>query len=547
MRAARPPAAIRPPGKVTMNKNDTIYLVSNGDFRDAPCEVCWPMQDATLKEVQKAFKKLGYKTEIATKYDKKKKHGFIRRQSEGAEVFSKIDSKAPVVIVLSCWAYAHHVCGPLQSHEGPKLLLGNFDGTWPGLVALLNHAGTLERLHVKHSRIWTDSFLKDDYFMEKLGEWCAKGEIKHATKHLTDADKAKVGAAADKLGKELAADIKKNRRIMGQLDPGCMGMLNAVMDPAHLGKIGLPIEYLNQSDLLAEMALVSDEEAQKYLNFLIKKGAWFDWGTDPSKNLVHSQVIEQMKMYAAACRFVARYGLSAIGIPYQLGLMRCCAASDLVEGMLNNMDRPDVKDPETKQVVKKGKAIPHFNEGDMGAGVPQLLMHDIYERKGMPTETTLHDVRWGREYDGKFVWVFLISGAAPPAHFGGWKKTKVFRQAAMYFPKGGGTCSGVSKPGVITWARCYEQFGELGMDVGRGEVLELPEEEVQDRLNKTTPVWPIANVHIPGYDRNEMMATHMSNHIVMGYGDILEELIATCRHLGIKTRICGDAGKELTK
>jgi L-fucose isomerase-like protein len=40
-------------------------------------------------------------------------------------------------------------------------------------------------------------------------------------------------------------------------------------------------------------------------------------------------------------------------------------------------------------------------------------------------------------------------------------------------------------------------------------------------------VWPIANVHIPGYDRNEMMATHMSNHIVIGYGDILEELIAT--------------------
>ena len=98
---------------------------------------------ATLKEVQKAFKKLGYKTEVATKYDPKKKHGFIRRQSEGAAVFSKIDPKAPVVIVLSCWAYAHHVCGPLQSHDGPKLLLGNFDGTWPGLVALLNHAGTL--------------------------------------------------------------------------------------------------------------------------------------------------------------------------------------------------------------------------------------------------------------------------------------------------------------------------------------------------------------------------------------------------------------------
>ena len=60
-------------------------------------------------------------------------------------------------------------------------------------------------------------------------------------------------------------------------------------------------------------------------------------------------------MYVAACRFMARYGLSAIGIPYQLGLVRCVPASDLVEGMLNNEDRPPVRDPETKQVVFAGR------------------------------------------------------------------------------------------------------------------------------------------------------------------------------------------------
>ncbi len=530
-----------------MKSDQTIHLISNGDFRDAACVACWPMQDATLKEVQRAFKKLGFKTQIDTPYNAKRKHGFITKQCEGTAVFSGIDPKAPVVIVLSCWAYAHHVTGALQSHQGPILLLANFDGTWPGLVALLNHAATLERLNVQHARLWTDEFTKDDYFMQKLGEWCKSGRIRHSEKHLTDAATLKVAPAADQFGKALAADIRKHRRIMGQFDPGCMGMLNGVMDPAKLGAIGMPVEYLNQSDLLAEMDLINDEEAQKHLNWLVKKGTWFDWGTDQFTDLVHSQVLSQMKMYSAACRFVARFGLSAIGIPYQLGLVRQCPASDLVEGMLNNTDRPAVRDPESKATVHPGQPIPHFNEGDMGAGIPQLLMCDIYKRKGMPAETTLHDVRWGREWEDKFVWVFLISGAAPPAHFGGWKHTKVFRQPAMYFPKGGGTCAGVSKPGVITWARAYERFGELGMDVGTGEVIAMPEAEVQDRLNRTTPVWPIANVHIPGYDRNEMMATHMSNHIVMGYGDILQELIATCRHLGIKTRVAGDAAKALAK
>jgi L-fucose isomerase-like protein len=528
-----------------MKKTDTIYLISNGDFRDSACEVCWPLQDKTLKDVQKAFKKLGYKTTVATKYDSKRKHGFITRQFEGTEVFSGIDPKAPVVIVLSCWAYASHVSGALQTHQGPILLLGNFDGTWPGLVALLNHSGTLARLNVKHSRVWSEAFMKDEWFMKKLGEWCKTGNVRHATNHLDDGEKLKLSPAANKFGKELAEDIRTNRRIMGQFDPGCMGMLNAVLDPAKTGAVGMPIEYLNQSDLLAEMDLVSDEEAQKCLNWLIRKGAWFDWGTDGFTDLVHEQVLEQMKMYVAACRYVPRYGLSAIGIPYQLGLMRQCAASDLVEGMLNNADRPPVKDPVTKQVVRKGQAIPHFNEGDLGSGIPQLLMNDIYERKGMPPETTLHDVRWGREWEDRFIWVFLISGAAPPAHYGGWKYTSVYRQPPMYFPKGGGTCSGVSKPGVITWARLHESFGELCIDCGTGEVVELPEAEVRERLEKTTPVWPIANVHIPGYDRQELMSTHMSNHITIGYGDILQELLATCRHLGIKTRVAGEVRKTL--
>ena len=174
-----------------------------------------------------------------------------------------------------------------------------------------------------------------------------------------------------------------------------------------------------------------------------------------------------------------------------------------------------------------------------------MLMREIYERKGMPAETTLHDVRWGREHEGKYVWVFLISGGAPAAHFGGWKNTHVHRQPALYFPLGGGTCSGVSKPGTITWARCWEAYGVMGMDLGTGEVVDLPEAELQERLRRTTPEWPIANVHIPGYGRDELMASHMSNHIVIGYGDILQELAATCRNLGMKVRIGGDAGKAL--
>jgi len=525
----------------------TVYLVSNGDLRQPACLNGWPLQKKTLAQVQKALKNLGYASEILPKFDAKRKHGFLSRQCEGTATFAKIDPNAPVIIVLNIWAYAHHVSGPLQTHRGPILLLANFDGTYPGLVALLNHSASLDRLSVKHSRLWSEGFSKDPFFMENLATWLKTGAIRHSMNHLTDASELKVSPAANALGKSLAESIRRERRIMGQFDPGCMGMMNAVMDPAKLGAIGMPVEYLNQSDLVAEMNLVSDQEAQKYLDYLLRKGARFHWGTNQFKDLVYDQVISQMKMYAAACRFVARYGLSAIGIPYQYGLVRCVPASDLIEGMLNNTDRPPVRDPETKQVVMPGAPVPHFNEGDIGAGVPQLLMKEIYTAKKMAPETTLHDVRWGGEYDGKFVWVFMISGGAPPAHFGGWKNTHVNRQPAGYFPLGGGTCSGVCKPGVFTWARFYEAYGEIGMDCGTGEMLDLPEAEVQRRLQATDPQWPIANAYIPGYGRNELMASHMSNHIVVGYGDILQELVALCRHLGIKTRVGGDAAQALKK
>jgi hypothetical protein len=528
-----------------VTREQKIYLLSNGDFRDSACETCWPKQKETLESVARAFDVLGYEVEALPKYDETTRHGFITRQCFGTEIFSKIDPGAPVVILLSIWAYAHHVASGLQTHKGPILLLGNFDGTWPGLVALLNHSATLSRLCVKYSRLWSENFTADQMFMDRLKSWCDTGAIEYDTSHLAAADTLRISPEADAFGKELAADIINKKRILGQLDPGCMGMLNALINPAKLGAIGMPIELLNQSDLVAEMATVPDKEAQGHLNWLVKEDTWFNWGVDQFEDLVHSQVLEQMKMYSAAARYAERFGLAAIGIPYQVGLVRCVAASDLAEGMLNNSERPDVVDPVSGKVIRSGKPIVHFNEGDVGSGVPQVLMNDIYERKNMAPETTLHDIRWGREYDGKFVWVLEISGGAPPAHFGGWSKTRVYRQPNMYFPLGGGSCSGVSKPGVITWARFYESFGEIGMDCGVGEVLPLDENEVQERLDKTTAEWPIANVYIPGYDRDQCMSTHMSNHITIGYGDILQELIATCNHLGIPTRIGGDVKDTL--
>jgi len=145
------------------------------------------------------------------------------------------------------------------------------------------------------------------------------------------------------------------------------------------------------------------------------------------------------------------------------------------------------------------------------------------------------------------VWVFLISGSAPPAHFiGGWSGASSERQPAMYFRLGGGTLKGISKPGEIVWSRIYIQNGKLRMDLGRAGVVELPAAETQRRWDATTPQWPIMHAVTYGVSRDQMMARHKSNHIQVAYANNPDDAdramlakAALADALSIEVAICG--------
>ena len=78
------------------------------------------------------------------------------------------------------------------------------------------------------------------------------------------------------------------------------------------------------------------------LRWLQKKGMKFQFGSDEATELTEGQVLLQCKMYVAALRIADEFGCDTIGIQYQQGLKDLAPASDLVEGLLNNADRPPV-------------------------------------------------------------------------------------------------------------------------------------------------------------------------------------------------------------
>ncbi|MYH07499.1 MAG: fucose isomerase, partial [Rhodothermaceae bacterium] len=210
-------------------------------------------------------------------------------------------------------------------------------------------------------------------------------------------------------------------------------------------------------------------------------------------------------------------------------------------------ERPPVLSRDGSRELYAGRALVHFNEVDECAGLDAYITSIIWRSLGYPPETTLHDVRWGDQYDDSFVWVFQISGAAPPAHFiGGYSGTTSERQPPMYFPLGGGTVKGISKPGHIIWSRIFVEDGRLKADLGLGEVLSLPDEETERRWQSTTHQWPIMHAIIQGVSRREFMARHKTNHIQVVYvpdSDKSEEALITkaaaFAELGIETFICG--------
>lgn len=220
--------------------------------------------------------------------------------------------------------------------------------------------------------------------------------------------------------------------------------------------------------------------------------------------------------------------------------------------LLNNVDRPPVKHATTKRVLFPGEAVPHFNEVDECAGLDGLVTYRLWRQLGFAPENTLHDLRWGRHYRGAgvndYVWVFLISGAAPPAHFiGGYQGAQSERQPAMYFRLGGGSVKGVSKPGPIVWSRVFVMNGKLHCDLGVAKVVKLPEAETQRRWRETTAQWPIMHAVLDGISRDQMMARHKSNHIQVVYAPNAREArramrikAAAMAELGLEVHLCGN-------
>jgi hypothetical protein len=140
-------------------------------------------------------------------------------------------------------------------------------------------------------------------------------------------------------------------------------------------------------------------------------------------------------------------------------------------------------------------------------------------------------------------------GRVPPSHLvGGYAGAVGWRQNLVYFPLGGSTIKGISRPGEIVWSRVYIADGRLHVDLGRASSVELPAEETERRWQATNPVeWPIMHAVLHGVSRDQFMARHKANHLNVAYAPNAETadraLVAKAGFfaaIGVQVHLCGD-------
>ncbi len=493
-----------------------------GDARAIPNELALPNIAEATAQLERALRKLGREPYLV--------EGFLSKPHESIEKLGPIDD--PMVGVCVHWFYGPHTTDGVVGKENPLLLASNFSGRWPGLVGLLNTGACLESLDRKFSRAWTDApdWTTDDAFMDRLSEWCTTGNIDYAEDQI--AYDAPVSDAAAKIAADVASEIRRRRILILMLGDTSMGMINGYFGPRLLNKHGFTEHKIDQAWIIDRGRRIEERRIDDALAFVKDRGVTFHWNEGAATDFDEASTREQLRDYLAVLDMLGEFKADCLGWQYQLGLIPLRPPSDFAEGLFNSACRPE----------SNGDTIACATEADQGNVVPMEMMKRLLKAKGLHQAVMFHDVRWGAEHDGRFLWVLLNSGSCGAYAFNLDPDTlegvHSYRQPSLYFPTPGGSFAGESLAGAMTWARTYIKEGALWMDVGRGEVVTLPPDVRDEWWNGTTREWPFMAADM-GISRDTLMAHYLSNHVAVAYGDVYEEMIALSRELGFKLRILG--------
>ncbi len=358
--------------------------------------------------------------------------------------------------------------------------------------------------------------------MAALDDWVQTGMLDHDAGCVRPAPPPAASPVVD----DVLAGMRAKRPLAAMLGDTSMGMINGYFGPQRLARVGFSEHKIDQAWLIEQGKTVDEARVDDALAFVRDRGVEFHYADDFDERATRGQ----LRDYCAVLDLLGEFRADCLGWQYQLGLIRSLPPSDFAEGLLNSACRPETS----------GSTVATATEADQGNLLPMEMLKRLLRAKGLHESVAFHDVRWGGEHDGRFVWVLLNSGSAGAYAFNHDPDTlrgvHSYRQPPAYFPIPGGTFAGESLAGDVTWARAWLDADEIVMDVGRGEVVQLPPAVRDAWWEGTTRQWPFMAADL-GISRDDLMAHYQSNHVAVAYGDVFAEMVELSRRLGFRVRL----------
>ncbi len=398
-----------------------------------------------------------------------------------------------VIFNYGIWAFPHFSAIAAQFVPEPILLLSNVNPKYPGLVAMLAAAGSLDQVGVFHGRI--------------------SGDIDDA-------------AVFERVLSFLRASMAKNRlrgEVYGLIGGRSMGMYTAVPALDQWRRdFGIDIEHIDQYEIVRRSEAMPDARVNAGIGWLEQNGARIHYD---GKRLTPELLRRQLKSYLAVREILDEWRCNFCGIKGQPEMTNHFATMDVAEALLN--DPYDWEGPHDPIVCA--------TEADSDGALTMELFKHI-----AGTPVLFADVR---HYDaGDDVWDLCNSGEHATYFAGHSFDPSVnlrhvhLYPADVYFPAGGASVMHIAAPGPVTLARLARRQGKYWLAIVPGEFVKFPAKVAAEKAAATTPVWPHAFARFR-VAPDVFLSEYDSNHIHGVYGDCVADLVWLAKMFGIDYRV----------
>ena len=465
-----------------------VLMAASGDLRQSANETCWPAQAAMEKQVTEALAALGVEVERAHPYDPARKHGFIASQKEGLEIFSKIDPDAPIIVAEAVWQYTQPC--PARPHR-PSRADPHRRQLVRAMARARRHAEP-QRLADEGRRPLFDAVERDLRRRRLPGEAAAMAEAGHVAHDLGHVHPFVPASAPEKAR---AVGARDRRRLPPQARDhgGFRRRLHGDVQRDHPRRASVPARRVQGAPVavgpLRRLARGDGRRGAGRLRLARQEGHDVPFrrrsGDRPHARPGPRPVPHVYRGRPHRGDLRLRRDRHPVPAGHEGPDARIRPRRGASSTTTTGRRRKRPRDAPSARARRSSISTRSTNAPGSTPCSPTGSTARSASRSRRPCTTSAGATPTAAATTSDYVWVFEISGAAPPAHhIGGWAGTDSLRQPPMYFRLGGGTVRGVAKPGPIVWSRIFVEGGRLKMDVGRAHVVELPKAETERRWNE---------------------------------------------------------------